>query len=50
MDHKNRWPLFSSAAAISASCVGPKYPRLPKQRKTTDDGGFPSSHFTISSR
>ncbi|GER33597.1 cysteine/Histidine-rich C1 domain family protein, partial [Striga asiatica] len=47
-DHKNRAPLASKPAAISAACSRRKPPIVPKQRKTTDFSGCLSSHSTTS--
>nr|GLL23123.1 unknown [Ipomoea trifida] len=49
MDHKNLWPLLSSAVAIWCICGASNPPWLPKQRNTTDDGGCSESQLMISS-
>nr|GMC76966.1 Os06g0343500 protein [Ipomoea batatas] len=49
MDHKNLWPLLSSAVAIWCICGASNPPWLPKQRNTTDEGGCSESQLMISS-
>ncbi|KAK2992366.1 hypothetical protein RJ640_009877 [Escallonia rubra] len=42
-DHRNRCPLCSSACAISFTWSASKLPKLPKHKKTTEEGGWSSN-------